>query len=338
MNNSQEFEHFRFRDLHPAISLGTASDRYAGWIGQIYSPERYGKKLSTRAKKVGAHSFKETLLPVESVEEYFEHFGVLEIDYTFYDFLLNEKREPTRTLRAIEKHLARLSAGDSIILKAPQGVCAQKVRRAGGYEENPGYLNPELFIDRFYRPATERLGANLTGIVFEQEYQRKGERASPEILAEALDVFLSAIPQDTRYHFELRTDSYLTPPVFQALERHGAGQVLSRWTWLPPLRKQFAKAGRRFFNSGGRSVIRLMTPIGMRYEDAYAMAHPFDKMIESMFQPAMIDETVALMQEAISQEVRMDVIINNRSGGNAPLIAKLLAERFAATVSEGDEK
>ena len=50
-----------------------------------------------------------------------------------------------------------------------------------------------------------------------------------------------------------------------------------------------------------------------------------------------IDETVALMREAIGQEVRMNVIINNRSGGNAPLIAKLLAERFAETESEGDE-
>ena len=28
------------------------------------------------------------------------------------------------------------------------------------------------------------------------------------------------------------------------------GQVLSHWTWLPPLRKQLAKTGGEFFNAG----------------------------------------------------------------------------------------
>jgi hypothetical protein len=32
-------ETFHFRNLHPKILLGTASDRYAGWIGQIYTRE-----------------------------------------------------------------------------------------------------------------------------------------------------------------------------------------------------------------------------------------------------------------------------------------------------------
>jgi hypothetical protein len=32
---------FYFRNIHPLIAIGTASDRYAGWLGQIYSPDRY---------------------------------------------------------------------------------------------------------------------------------------------------------------------------------------------------------------------------------------------------------------------------------------------------------
>ena len=36
-----EIERFDFRNIHPQISLGTASDRYGGWIGQIYSERRY---------------------------------------------------------------------------------------------------------------------------------------------------------------------------------------------------------------------------------------------------------------------------------------------------------
>jgi len=31
-----------------------------------------------------------------------------------------------------------------------------------------------------------------------------------------------------------------------------------------------------------------MTPIGMLYEDAYAKAHPFDKLVEEMLQPEMV--------------------------------------------------
>ncbi len=79
-----KIERFEFRDLAPHVFLGTASDRYAGWIGQIYTRERYEGRIKSRKKTVGKKSFVENTLPVESVQEYFEHFPVLEIDYTFY--------------------------------------------------------------------------------------------------------------------------------------------------------------------------------------------------------------------------------------------------------------
>lgn len=40
---------------------------------------------------------------------------------------------------------------------------------------------------------------------------------------------------------ELRTEAYLADLVFEVLKKHGVGLVFSRWTWLPPPRKQFAK-------------------------------------------------------------------------------------------------
>jgi hypothetical protein len=107
------------------------------------------------------------------------------------------------------------------------------------------------------------------------------------------------IPEDNRYHLELRTDLYLRDPVFEVLKKYGVGQVLSHWTWLPPLRKQVAKASGRFFNAGNQCVIRLLTPIGMRYEDSYLKAHPFDKLIEGMLQPEMVLETIEIMRAAI---------------------------------------
>jgi hypothetical protein len=147
-----------------------------------------------------------------------------------------------------------------------------------------------------------------------------------------LDRFFQAIPKDTRYHLELRTELYLRPQVFEVLGKYGVGQVLSQWTWLPPLRKQLAKASGRFFNAGNECVIRLLTPLGMRYEDSYVKAYPFDKLVEGMMQPEMVLETVEIMKTAIEKEVVVNLIINNRAGGNAPEIAREIAKKFVGKV------
>ena len=129
-------------------------------------------------------------------------------------------------------------------------ITAQKIHRGEQYIENPAYLNPIIFTRQFYEPAVNLLGANLTGFIFEQEYQRKEDRAPVVEMARDLDKFFSQISKDTRYHLELRTDLYLRDQVFEVLSKHGIGQILSHWTWLPPLRKQLAKADGRFFNAG----------------------------------------------------------------------------------------
>ena len=41
---------FNFRNVHPQIFIGTASDRYAGWIGQIYSKGRYDGLITVFSK------------------------------------------------------------------------------------------------------------------------------------------------------------------------------------------------------------------------------------------------------------------------------------------------
>jgi len=321
-------EKFLFRNLHPKVSLGTASDRYAGWIGQIYSPGRFEGKLSKRSKPVGGQTVTEELLPVESVQEYFQHFSILELDFTFYSLLLDEHSNPTPTLRVLETYRRNLKEADRIVLKVPQTIFAQKLWKKGKFAENPGYLKANIFIQQFYAPASALLGPTLQGFVFEQEYQAKKERPSPDLFVSALDRFFEQIPRDDRYHVEVRTEALLTKTYFEVLEKHGIGQVLSHWTWLPPLRKQLSKASGRFFNAGKQAIIRLMTPIGMRYEEAYLKAFPFNRMVEGMMSPRMPDETAQVMLNAIKQDVQTNLIINNRAGGNAPLIAQKVAEKF----------
>lgn len=174
----------------------------------------------------------------------------------------------------------------------------------------------------------EILGPFLGGLIFEQEYHPKNDRMEAGRLAEALDSFFRAIPEDNRYHVELRTEAYLGKPVYDVLEERGVGLVYSHWTWLPPLSKQFSRAGGRFFNSGRQGIIRLMTPLRVSYEDSYAKAFPFDKMIQGMMNPAMVEDTVNLIRAGIERGIKMIVIINNRAGGDAPLIAREIAERL----------
>ena len=153
-------------------------------------------------------------------------------------------------------------------------------------------------------------------------------------LARDLDKFFQEIPKDLRYHLELRTDLYLRGPVFEVLSKPGVGQVLSHWTRVPPWRKQLTKAEGRFFNPGNQSVIRLMTPLGMRYEEAYAPAYPFDRVIKGLLQPQMVLEAQEIVKSAIEKGVPVNLLINNRVGGNAPLIARKIAEKFLPKKSD----
>jgi uncharacterized protein YecE (DUF72 family) len=321
-------KNFLFHDLSQNILIGTASDRYAGWIGQIYSEGRYEKGITRRSHKVGDKTFPEETLPVESVSEYFEHFPLLEIDYTFYRLLVEKDRKPTQNFHALRSYRQHMKDGDRVLLKAPQIVIARKIRRGSSFVENENYLNPEIFTKQFYQPAIEILGPCLNGFIFEQEYHVKNDRFPPTKLAQDLDEFFSKLPSDTRYHIELRTEAYLVDPVFHVLKKHGVGLVFSHWTWLPPLRKQLTKVKAEFFNSGRQAVIRLITPLRMSYEESYAKAFPFDKMVPGMLDAGMIEDAARIVNEAMKTKVQVNFIINNRAGGNAPLIAQTIADKL----------
>jgi uncharacterized protein YecE (DUF72 family) len=191
---------FRFRGVHPGIRIGTASDRYAGWIGQIYTKGPYENGITRRSHKVGDQTFTEETLPVDSVAEYFEHFPILEIDYTFYRPLLELNGTPSLNFRVLKNYRQQMKKGDLVLLKAPQMVTARKLRREGAFVENENYLNADIFTRQFFEPAEEILGPCLHGIIFEQEYHVKNDRIPISKLSLDLDEFFGKIPKDKRYH------------------------------------------------------------------------------------------------------------------------------------------
>jgi Protein of unknown function DUF72 len=130
---------FHFRNLHPQVFIGTASDRYAGWIGQIYSQDRYEGRISKRTKIIGGRSFIEEVLPMDSVRGYFNHFPVLEIDFTFYRPFLDQNGQPIQNYQVLKTYARHLKEGDRVILKVPQIITAQKISRGEQHIENPAF-------------------------------------------------------------------------------------------------------------------------------------------------------------------------------------------------------
>jgi len=59
-------------------------------------------------------------------------------------------------------------------------------------------------------------------------------------------------------------------------------------------------------------------------------------MVEGMMSPRMPEETAEIMVEAVKQDVQANVIINNRAGGNAPLIAQKVAGKYLELVKNGN--
>ena len=53
------------------------------------------------------------------------------------------------------------------------------------------------------------------------------------------------------------------------------------------------------------------------------------------FSPEMIEDTAKIVNEAQKDRVQVSLIINNRSGGNAPMIAERIAARLHKEKQQG---
>lgn len=330
----QHAERYDFRSIHPHLRVGTASDRYAGWIGQVY-PEHYADQVSSRKRKLKGETYEERTLPVASVRDYFNHFGTLEIDFTFHRPLLDDEEEPTNNFFVLSTYADHAPSDASFFLKAPQPYFARTLRRSRGgevkYVDNPTFLDAEAYVRQFHKPALDILGDRLSGVLFEQEYQRVAESPEPEENVAALDAFFSALPTDVQAHLELRSEHLLTDVYFDWLADRGLGHVFSHWTWLPFIRTQWKMCGQRFTAGDGSVVARLLTPRNMRYADAYASAYPFDKptpeLAETEQARDMVLDATALVFQAEQKNALLNLFVNNRAWGNAPDLARTITQR-----------
>ena len=331
----EQAERFDFRRVSPHLRFGTASDRDAAWIDQVYPRDVWAGEVKTRRKPVGGQAYDERLLPIASAQDYFQHFGVLEIDSTYYRPLIEETGKPTAGVFQLEQYADAGGAAARFILKAPQTYLAPTLRRRVEgrtvYVENPDYLNADGFTDRFLVPAQKKLGVKLAGIILEQPYVRARQAPPPEQFVAELDRFIAEIPE-APYHVEIRSSHQLTPRYAEWLAGRELGFCFSHWQWLPPLIDQWRLVQGQFTSASGQAVLRLMQPRDMPYAESYRLAHPFAEpaagLADTEQARRMVEEATALAVRAAQAGVTLNVIANNRAWGNAPDLARTVARRF----------
>jgi uncharacterized protein YecE (DUF72 family) len=185
-------------------------------------------------------------------------------------------------------------------------------------QPNPRFLDAKLFNELVLTPYREaRFEPHMGPFIF--EFQRHG--ASNQRFYRELDRFFSEISGNFRYAVEIRNAAFLGPDYWKVLETHGVAHVYNHWCYMPPLLEQHRRMQERF--TAPFTVIRLLTPLNMSYEVAKKRAAPYNTIVGVL--PQMRKETMALIKQAVSENRRAYVLVNNRSEGNAPLTVQELA-------------
>ncbi len=187
-------------------------------------------------------------------------------------------------------------------------------------QPNPRFLDAQLFNDLVLMPYREAKFEPHTG-PFLFEFQRHG--MSAEDFVGKLDSFFRQLPKDFRYAVEVRNAGLLGPLYHDVLAQNGVAHVYNHWSYMPPLAEQ-RKRLETF--TAPFTVLRLLTPLKMTYEAAKKRAEPYDKIVGVL--PEMRRDTVDLVRQAVGENRRAYVLVNNRSEGNAPITVQTLADNL----------
>jgi uncharacterized protein YecE (DUF72 family) len=287
------------------IYFGTSSWKYEGWLGSIYTPDRY-----TTRGKFSRRKFEE-----ECLAEYAETFPAVGGDFSFYQFPAPE-------------YWQRLFGGSprSLLfgLKVPEEITvanwpshARYGARAG--KANPSFLDHRLFEAAFARPL-EPYQDRIATLMFEFGTFPKSVFPNSQAFREQLDSFLGALPGGFRYAVEIRNREYLGDDYFGMLARHRTAHVFNAWTRMPEIGVQATLPG-SFTGDfiAGRALLRC----GQTYENAVKRFEPYRSTQEP-------DPSTRLALRQIAEAARKArtpafLFVNNRLEGNAPSTIEAVA-------------
>jgi uncharacterized protein YecE (DUF72 family) len=288
------------------VSFGTSSWKYEGWLGSIYSPERYATRGKFSRKK-----FEETCLA-----EYARTFPTVCGDFAFYQF-------PTADYwrRLFEGTPSTFTVG----LKVPEAITVARWPSHARYgekagQDNASFLDTALLRSQFTLPL-EAYADRVAVLIFEFGTFAKATFRTVDDFLYRLDDFLAGLAGGFRYGVEIRNPEYLEEGYFACLSEHGAAHVLNAWTRMPELASQLDRPG---VETADFSVVRALLSKGRSYEQAVDAFEPYDKIREP--NEAARGALRKVAERAIARKQRAFVFVNNRLEGHAPSTIEAVAE------------
>lgn len=289
------------------VYIGTSSWKYEGWLGQIYSRDRY----------LARGKFSERKFQAECLGEYAATFPAVCGDFSFYQF-------PSQAFwRGL---FAAAPPPFLFAFKAPEEITARRFGQHARYgsragAENESFLNADLmraaFLD-LLAPYREQVGV----IIFEFGAFSRQSYATAAPFLDDLDRFLNALPGGFRYAVEIRNPEFLGRDYFSCLAGRGAAHVFNAWTRMPELAGQMSLPDAY---TADFTVTRALLRQGRAYEQAVEKFSPYLSVQEP--DPGVRRALRGQIRRAKERRERAFIFVNNRLEGNAPgTIAAVLEE------------
>jgi len=260
------------------IFIGTSSWKYEGWLGMLYTPERY----MTRGR-ISRAKFEKTCLA-----EYAEVFKTVCLDGGFYQFPTAKMLDGIFAQAPEDFRLAIKVTEDITVRQFPS--LARYGKRAG--RRNERFLDADLFVASFLGPLAP-YRARTGAIIFEFSQFHEGEWEKLSEFVEALDAFLGRLPKGWDYAVEVRNRGLLRAEYFEVLRRHGVSHTFNSWSRMPPVNEQMAVEGS--FTADFAAARFLLRP-GRMYEDAVKAFQPY-REVKDAYADAARDQSPLCLRE-----------------------------------------
>jgi uncharacterized protein YecE (DUF72 family) len=288
------------------IYIGGSSWKYEGWLGQVYSRERY----------LARGRFSRKLFEAECLREYAETFPTVCGDFAFYQF---PSEEFWRRL------FAHVPAAFRFAFKVPEQITCKVFPQHARYgaqagRENEAFLDNRVLQEMFLRPLLP-YGEKTALLIF--EFGAFGRRSFAELgeFLDRLDPFLAGLPPEFRYAVEIRNPEFLEKDYFTCLRGHGVAHVYNAWSRMPELGRQMAIPDSM---TADFLVSRALLRHGRVYEDAVGMFAPYTQIQDP--NPEARESMRILIGRARENKQFLFLFVNNRLEGNAPLTILSLVE------------
>ncbi|MGA2273595.1 MAG: DUF72 domain-containing protein [Bryobacteraceae bacterium] len=281
------------------VLIGGSSWKYEGWLGQVYSRERY----------LARGHFSPRLFQSECLHEYAETFPTVCGDFAFYQF---------PTAEFWRRLFGQTPSHFQFAFKVPEQITckvfpAHPRYGSQGGKENPGFLDAGALQEMFLRPLLPYRG-QTAALIFEfGAFGRRSFAGADEFLAR-LDPFLAALPPEFRYAVEIRNPEFLSADYFSCLRGRRVAHVYNAWSRMPELGRQIAIPGSV---TADFLVCRALLRRGRLYEQAVASFSPYTEVRDP--NPEARESMRVLISRARDEKKFLFLFVNNRLEGNAPL-------------------